>query len=95
MKNSNKNNPIIISRKSDKISLGEKIKNFFRQFFHYFAVILAVCIAIYAIYIIAPEILKLFRNFIVDLMWKDYIKPEQESSNSKSDIKEFLKNLNF
>jgi len=72
-----KNNSRLNIKGSNKIGLGEKIKNFLRKFIYYLGIIFSICVAIYALYHAIPEILKILRSFILDLIARDYPKAEQ------------------
>jgi len=70
-------------KSSSKISLTEKIKNFFRNVIYYFGIVFSICVAIYSLYIAVPEILKIIRSYVIDLITKDY-KNAPESVNIES-----------
>lgn len=64
-------------KSSSKISLTEKIKNFFRNIIYYLGIVFSICVAIYSLYVAVPEILKILRSYIVDLIAKDYPKAQE------------------
>ncbi|MFZ9180870.1 MAG: hypothetical protein ACO201_03285 [Rickettsiales bacterium] len=73
MKHSKTSNKLSQTKNLSKVSLGERIKNFLRLSIYYLGILFAICVAVYALYMAIPEILKMVRNFIVDLIVKDYI----------------------
>ena len=77
--------------KSGKVGLGEKVKNFIRKFIYYLGILFSICVAIYALYIAVPEILKILRNFILDLIARDYPRAEQIIPDSQVQIQEDIK----
>ncbi|MFZ9470626.1 MAG: hypothetical protein ACO26G_06240 [Rickettsiales bacterium] len=86
MKHSKTSNKLSQTKNLSKVSLGERIKNFLRLSIYYLGILFTICVAIYALYMAVPEILKMIRSFIVDLITKDYAKnqdiinPEAPSS---------------
>ena len=77
MKHSKTSNKLSQTKNLSKVSLGERIKNFLRLSIYYLGILFTICVAIYALYMAVPEILKMIRSFIVDLIAKDYAKNQE------------------
>lgn len=77
MKHSKKSNKLSQTKNLSKASLLEKIKNIARVTIYYLGILFSICVAIYSLYVAIPEILKMFRNFVVDLIAEDYVKTQE------------------
>jgi len=91
MSNSHKHSSRSHKKHSSNIGLGERMKNFLRIFVYYLGILFTICVGVYALYLAVPEILKLVRNFILDLIARDYPRAEQIIPDSQVQIQEDIK----
>lgn len=91
MSNSHKHSSRSYRKRSGNIGLRERIKNFLRVFIYYLGILFTICVGVYALYLAVPEILKLVRNFILDLIARDYPKSEQIIPDSQVQIQGDIK----